>query len=69
MHQISSILNGVKGQFDSVIAVINVSRNPHDIASVSFVLLDAEAQQSTMLFDSFVYANDVINQLSGYNPN
>lgn len=57
MHQISIILNGVKGQFDSVVAIIHASKNPYTIASVSFVLLDAEARQSDLLFDSTVSAN------------
>lgn len=43
MQQISIILNGVKGQYDSIISVIHVSRNPYDIGSVNSVLLDAEA--------------------------
>lgn len=61
MQQISIIINDVKGQFDNVIVVIYVSRNPYDIAYVNFVLLDAEEHQSDIFFDS---ANAVVNQLS-----
>lgn len=50
MQQINIILNGVKGQFDNVISVIHVSRNP--IASISSVLLDDEAQQKEFSFDT-----------------
>lgn len=35
MQHMSIILNGAKGQYDNVIAVIHASRNPYDIASVS----------------------------------
>lgn len=34
MQQISSVLNGVKGQFDNIIVVIYASINSYDIASV-----------------------------------
>lgn len=46
MQQISIILNGVKGQFDNIIVVIHVSRNPYDIALVSSVLSDVESRQT-----------------------
>lgn len=45
MRQISIILNGVKGQFDNVVIVIHARCNPYDIAYVTSVLLDVEAQQ------------------------
>lgn len=69
MQQISIILNGIKRPFDSIILLIHVRRNPYDIAFVSYVLLDVEAQQSDLLFDSSVYANVAINQLSNPNSN
>lgn len=62
MQQISIILTGVKGQIDNKIAVIHISTNPYNIASVRSVLLNVEARQSDMLFDPVVAANVVVNQ-------
>lgn len=68
IQQISIILNEVKGQFNNVIVVIHTSRNPYDIVSVSFVLLDIEARQSDLLFDNSVSANVYANTSSSCNP-
>lgn len=62
MQQISIVLNGVKGQSDNIIDVIHTNRNPNDITSVSFVLLDARARQGDMIFDSSISAKVVVDQ-------
>lgn len=67
MHQISIILNEVKGQFDNVIVVIHASQNLYDIASMNSVLLDADVRQSDMLFDASLFANVDVNLLSNGN--
>lgn len=43
-QQISIILTGVKGQYDSIVFVIHAICNPYDIESVSLVLLGAKAR-------------------------
>lgn len=32
MHQISIILDGVKGNYGNVVSIIHASRNPYDLA-------------------------------------
>lgn len=44
-----------------MIVVIHSSRNPNDIASVSFVLLNAESQQFDLLFDASLSENVDVN--------
>lgn len=60
MQQISIILNGVKGQYDRVVSVIHASRNPYDLASISSILLYAEARQNEMLRDSTISTTNVV---------
>lgn len=61
MQQISIILNGVKGQFDSVVSVIHASRNHYDLTSIRSILLDVEVRQKEIIFDNnFLTANVVV---------
>lgn len=64
MQQISIVLNEVKGHFDNITVDIHASKNLYDIALVCYVLLDAEARQVDMLFDSSLSANVIVNQSS-----
>lgn len=65
MQQISIILNGVKGQYDSIISVIHASRNPYHLAYISLVLLDVEARQKVIMFDNSIsVANIVVKPVS-----
>lgn len=49
MKQISIILDGVRAQYDNVASVIHANRNLYKPASISLVLLDAEARQDMYL--------------------
>lgn len=50
----------VKGRYDSIFAVIHASCNSYDLASISSILLDAEAQQRDMLFDNLVTVANIM---------
>lgn len=60
IQHILIILNGVKGQYDTVVLVIHSSRNPYDLASVSFVLLDLEARMREQIFDPNIYVSVIV---------
>lgn len=64
MQQISIILNGVKWQYDSVVSVIHASKNPHDIASITSIILDVESKQRDMLFDTSLSATNAVVKTS-----
>lgn len=68
MQQISIILNGVKGQYDNVVSVIHASRNPYDLASITSVLLDAEARQKEISFDNCFPTAHVVVKTSADQP-
>lgn len=53
-QQIPIILDGVTSQFDNVVSVIHASRNPYDLASITFILLDDETRVRDQLFDPLI---------------
>lgn len=60
MQRISIILNGITCHYDSVVSIIHTSRNPYDLASISFVLLGAEARHRDLQFDSSLSTANVV---------
>ncbi|MBA0660268.1 hypothetical protein Goklo_012306, partial [Gossypium klotzschianum] len=48
-EHVTAILNGLSTDFESVITVISASLIPYSVQTVSTFLLDAEAQQQTLL--------------------
>lgn len=47
-----------------MVSVIHASRNPYDLASITSVLVDAEAMQKDMLFDTTLSVGNVVVKTS-----
>lgn len=56
-------MNGVKGQYNNIVVVIQASCNPYDLTSVNSLSLDVETRLRDQLFDHVLSANDMIHKL------
>ncbi|MBA0754697.1 hypothetical protein Gogos_000001, partial [Gossypium gossypioides] len=66
-EHVTAILNGLSIDFESVITIISASPIPYSVQTISTLLLDAEAQQQTLLASIPAATNMITTQSSQNN--